>query len=230
MSELTTYNTTLTKLANPVADYYVFTIKRPQDYTWQAGQYARIGLPGKEFDGKQLRALSMCNLADSDDILFATRTHGHVSPFKQALLELKPGEAISVTEPIGKFTLPADDKPLVLVAGGIGVTPLVALLAQLNETNDTREITLLYSAKDTYLFSDELLATIAKLPNATATFVGSKEQLHAELSRADKDSNFMLSSSPAIVKSLTAFLEERGVDKDNISSDVLFGYEFDFEK
>lgn len=49
--------------------------------------------------------------------------------------EVKEGEIVSITNPVGVFTLKDSDKPLVLISGGIGVTPVMSMLYKGIESN-----------------------------------------------------------------------------------------------
>ena len=89
---------------------------------------------------------------------------GRVSP---RLARLAPGDALRVLGPFGSFVslLEDHDRPLVLIAGGAGVTPLMAML----RARPTREITLLYanrSAED-IIFHAELAALAERHPDLT---------------------------------------------------------------
>ncbi|HEX6975983.1 MAG TPA: iron-sulfur cluster-binding domain-containing protein, partial [Vicinamibacterales bacterium] len=53
-----------------------------------------------------------------------------------------------VMRPAGQFVYPADDdRPLALIAGGIGITPLLSMLRHAVAAQPNRPITLLYSAR-----------------------------------------------------------------------------------
>lgn len=61
---------------------------------------------------------------------------------------LRTGAAVTVGRPAGTFVYPAgDDRPIVLVAGGIGITPLLSMLRHAVATEPSRPIALLYSAR-----------------------------------------------------------------------------------
>lgn len=52
------------------------------------------------------------------------------------------GDVLSLGEPFGTFALPRDDAPVLLLAGGSGITPLMALLRAETARGFTRPITL----------------------------------------------------------------------------------------
>jgi len=52
-----------------------------------------------------------------------------------AMHALTPGDALSCTEPKNDFKLHTDDAPALLLAGGIGVTPMISFAAELTRRN-----------------------------------------------------------------------------------------------
>lgn len=80
--------------------------------------------------------------------------------FTAAIGKTKPGDTAVVNGPFGRFsyTLHPDERELVFVAGGIGITPLMGMLRHIRDTNTERTVTLLYAntnEKD-IVFRDEL--------------------------------------------------------------------------
>lgn len=83
---------------------------------------------------------------------------GEVSPYLTE--ELRPGDKIEVRGPVGGYftwTM-ADGGPLVLVAGGSGVVPLMAMLRHRAAVGGTIPATLLYSSRafDEIIYREEL--------------------------------------------------------------------------
>ena len=54
------------------------------------------------------------------------------------------GDVLTIGEPFGSLALPADERPVLLLAGGSGITPLIALLRDQAAHGTTRAITLAY--------------------------------------------------------------------------------------
>jgi ferredoxin-NADP reductase len=86
----------------------------------------------------------------------ALRVPEDASSFKRALTELPFGSSVTATMVAGDFTLPSDvTRPLVLVAGGIGITPLVGQLAARRPANTV----VIYAPGEEAAYLDELAAT-----------------------------------------------------------------------
>jgi ferredoxin-NADP reductase len=80
-------------------------------------------------------------------ITFALTVPTKSSSFKNALLALEPGATVHGTLVGGDFKLPANPaEPLLLVAGGIGITPFASQLEHATRTGDQRDVVVLYSS------------------------------------------------------------------------------------
>jgi len=83
---------------------------------------------------------------------------GEVSPCLTD--ELRPGDKIELRGPIGGYFVwePSDGGPLMLVAGGSGIVPLMAMIRTRAAARDDTETRLLYSSRspDDVIYRDEL--------------------------------------------------------------------------
>ena len=98
---------------------------------------------------------------------------GEVSPYFHDIAQ--PGDAIELLGPIGGHFVwhPDDAGPLLLVAGGSGVVPLLAMLRQRAQLGITVPTLLLYSARqwNELAFADELQGYEAGDPSLRIRFV-----------------------------------------------------------
>jgi NAD(P)H-flavin reductase len=122
-----------------------------KDFVFKAGQYVNLIRPGlkrKDLRGNA-RPFSLTSSPNSKNkISTAFRTSG--SGFKQALIKTPLKTVFAVEGPLGSFTLPkAYKRPLVFIAGGIGITPLLSMIRYATEKKLPYNITLLYSNKTT---------------------------------------------------------------------------------
>jgi len=134
-------------------------------FEFLAGQYIRVSLP-KLFYSDPKGALRVFSIAsspnDKNKISIAFRDSG--SGFKRTLMELPLDSLVDIEGPFGHFTLPKDfSRPLVFIAGGIGITPFLSMIRFATEQKLTHQITLLYANRNmesaAYL---EELTTITK--------------------------------------------------------------------
>ena len=82
------------------------------------------------------------------------------------LRRLGVGDVLDVSLPRGSFTLRAEERPLVLLSAGIGVTPVLSMLHSLAESKSTRQVFWFYQARDRqhHPFADEVRRLIARAP------------------------------------------------------------------
>lgn len=111
------------------------------------GQYMELTIPHRRADFRGSRRYFSISSAPGDDrITFALTVPSKSSSFKQALLDLEPGATVVGTGVGGDFALPRDaSEPLLLVAGGIGITPFASQLAHATERGDRRDVVLVYA-------------------------------------------------------------------------------------
>ncbi|PAM92440.1 nitric oxide dioxygenase, partial [Flavobacterium sp. IR1] len=59
------------------------------------------------------------------------------------------GDKVELTAPAGDFVLNTDsDKPVVLIGGGVGVTPMMSMLNTLVEVQPEREVIFIHAAEN----------------------------------------------------------------------------------
>jgi ferredoxin-NADP reductase len=123
--------------------------------------YSIASAPGN-MDASALIELAIERLAD-----------GEVSPYFHDVAE--PGDAIELLGPIGGHFVwhPDDAGPLLLVAGGSGIVPLLAMLRWRAQLGVAVPTLLLYSARDwsELAFADELQGLEAGDPSLCIRFV-----------------------------------------------------------
>lgn len=148
----------------PVRDFrpgqYVSVRVPLADGARQIRQYSLSGAPGAG-----LRQFSVKRVHDG------TAPDGEVSSHLHA--RVRVGDVLELSEAYGDLVLDADDDtPLLLASAGIGVTPLVAMLAHLAGSGHRAPVTVVHgdrSPADHALRTDHE-AYAAKLPDATVRF------------------------------------------------------------
>jgi predicted ferric reductase len=157
------------------------------------------------------------------------RISDNPSDFKKAMLELKQGMKVKMSGPIGGFYL-KEDKPSLLIAGGIGITPFRSILKQLEAEGKAadHQIHLLYlDSKKSFINKDEL-DRIANNTSIGITYLDSKDDLHQEIdkfSNSDKNNgNYFIAGPKSLVESISTYLQNHNILKQNIKKDSFFGY------
>lgn len=133
------------KQLTPTSHEYIFTPNKPQQF--EAGQYIEIQVPSKKHDFRgSRRSFSLTSAPGATELSLGIKFYEPSSTFKQSLRQMPEGMVIESTGIGGDFTLPKDAKrPLLFVAGGIGITPFVSHLQSLREQVTMRDIIVFYS-------------------------------------------------------------------------------------
>jgi phenol/toluene 2-monooxygenase (NADH) P5/A5 len=133
---------------------------------FQAGQYVNVHLPGVE----RPRAFSMSNQPNSKNLLELNIRHvpnGRGTTYIHK--ELKIGERLQMSGPLGRFFVrKSDPQPVIFMAGGSGLSsPKSMVLDMLEGDGDQRKITLVYGARNRaeLYYHDLFLDLAGKHPN-----------------------------------------------------------------
>lgn len=128
----------------PTSAEVAFTPEAPVRF--EPGQYMELTLPHAQADSRGMRRIfSISSAPDDDTVRFGLRLSDPPSSFKASLLSLRPGAQVTATAVAGDFLLPRDvSVPLLLFAGGIGVTPFLSQLRSEERTGQQRDIILVY--------------------------------------------------------------------------------------
>jgi len=117
---------------------------------FRPGQWIELHLPHDGTDGRgSRRVFSVASPpgplhGPPDGVAVAFRVTPAPSSFKRTLVALPPGGVVRATAVGGDFLLPRrTDVPLLLVAGGIGITPFVSQLGALARSGERRDVVLL---------------------------------------------------------------------------------------
>jgi ferredoxin-NADP reductase len=195
-----------------------------------AGQHVDVRLTAE--DGYQAqRSYSIASPPeDSRVILTVERLEdGEVSPYLVG--EVRAGDKIELRGPIGGYFVwkAGDDRPLLLVAGGSGIVPLMAMIRHHAAAGSTANVRLLYSSRslDDSIYRDELanLAASGMRLQVSHTLTRSQPpgwegysrrldgEMMAEVAWPRKDSPAVFVCGPtAFVETAAGLLLESGYD------------------
>ncbi|HUC50832.1 MAG TPA: PDR/VanB family oxidoreductase [Xanthobacteraceae bacterium] len=100
---------------------------------WQAGAHIKVQIPQSDERSYSLINFSADPSASRNprSYLIGVRLEQPSQGGSVYMHALKPGDAIRASAPTNNFPLQATGKPVVLLAGGIGVTPLISMAAEL---------------------------------------------------------------------------------------------------
>ena len=153
--------------------------KKPSNFTYKPGQYAMLDLmlKGKMEIDMPIRPLSIVSHPTDSELKFTMRLSN--SSFKKTVNTLKVGDESRVFGPMGNFFLSPKKKEIVFLVSGIGITPIISFLKELELNNHEQPITLFYSNKSEEATTYHEMLLKSKLPNYTyiPIFTNTKKRL-----------------------------------------------------
>ncbi|MFD4958583.1 FAD-dependent oxidoreductase [Microbacterium sp. NPDC058389] len=162
---------TLVSRTEPTPTVQELTFRVHDRLAFLPGQYLELEVPHRHPDARGTRREFSIASAPADlpflKVAFKEgKTAKTLSSYKQALAQVKPGDALAITGVWGDFLLPKRDAaPILMVAAGIGVTPFVSQLRQASAAGNERDIVLVYVASDSseLAYRDEIAASGARV-------------------------------------------------------------------
>ena len=117
-------------------------------FSFEPGQFAWMNLGTTPFHLEQhpISIASDGDVAPGGEIAFTIRNLGDWSG--RRVPALRPGARAWIDGPYGAFSIDRDEGPgFVLVAGGVGITPMVSILSTMASRGDVRPVVLFYGAR-----------------------------------------------------------------------------------
>jgi ferredoxin-NADP reductase len=211
-------------------------------YEFRAGQHADfVFIPpflGDENDNS--RTFSLASTPhDKDRVMVAMRMRA--TGFKNALKAARLGTKFRVSRPRGSFTLHKDvSKSAVLLAGGIGITPMRSILQSTTQQGLQHKLYLFYSNRNTQdaAFLEELedlavqnplftlVPTITRLKGPMGAYHNGYID-RALLARYLRDLNepvYYVAGPSGMVASMTALLRDSGISDDDVRTEEFGDY------
>ncbi|MCX2713177.1 MOSC domain-containing protein [Mycolicibacterium sp. J2] len=137
---------------------------------WAAGQSITVRLPAGAHRTPLVRNYSLSNAPGAGGYRIAVKREsaGTVSTYIHEHLDVD--DVVEVAAPRGSFCLTAGAEPILLLSAGVGVTPVLAMLHRLRDTQPARTVWWLHGARngDEHPFAAETRALLDQLPNSRA--------------------------------------------------------------
>ena len=217
-----------------------FRFSRPQEYSFQAGQFFLITIPSP--DGPLTHQFSHSDSPTEGHIELTPRLTG--SPFKNALDALPAGVEVEVEGPFGVFLFKYAEPRIAFLTGGIGITPIRSMLRYLADTGGTgriegQELVLFYGSmtEDGIVYREELdeyvgkiqgLRVIPVIANPTEPWTGHGGFITADILSAELSDplsyTYYIVGPPPMVAAMQKIMEALAVPAGQIMIEGFAGY------
>ena len=223
-----------------ITSFYLQPSDKGKVSAYQAGQYIALHLHPVGADNHQIRQYSLSGAFDQNGYRISVKKEknnlgdGLISNYLHA--NLKQGDSIQVSHPFGEFVLQNTQRPAVLISGGVGITPMQAMLETLAAHSPSRETHFVHGALDElhHAFKEKLDELVKAGKVKAHTFyqnieTPSQEQtvhqgliniqdLKADLPLAEAE--FYICGPLVMMKAVYKQLKELGVNDDQIFYEV----------
>lgn len=216
-------------------------ITRHSEFAFEPVQYTKLSLDTGSGDGSfdDSRPMSLASSPTREYLEYGVRVSE--SAFKQTFVDLEPGDEVLVEGPRGDFVLDSD-RPAVLVAGGIGITPLKGMAEYAADERLEVPVRLLYSnrTRDEIAYRDELESLAESNPRFEITYTLTREPNESEWSgrrgRIDRSlletvgrelatPVFYLCGTPGMVRGMRETLRSMAIPSERIQYERFWGYD-----
>ncbi|HSX00019.1 MAG TPA: oxidoreductase [Patescibacteria group bacterium] len=221
---------------------YEFSFKSDRVIKFKPGQYMQWTLSGVPFDSRgNRRSFSLASAPDQHEVSIAIKTVNPGSAFKKTILALQDGDTIVAAQLAGNFVLPKNTtKPIVCIAGGIGVTPFVSMARDMVKRKEQRDIVLFYLVADpaelcfaevwqqAAIFGFRLVPVLTAAAKAPRGWEGSVGPLTVAMLKQEVSDfsvrRYYLSGPSNFVEYYNSLLHQLPIRQSNIMTDHFSGY------
>jgi len=139
---------------------------------FRSGQFLHVALdeyhPDSQWPESRVFSIASSPSVRQEELAVTVSVKGQFT--ERIFQTLEEGSECWLKLPYGEFLFPPD-KHLILVAGGVGITPYLSLLRQMLEEQSDQKVWLYYGVRseEFYLFGDLLSRCEAELPNFRMT-------------------------------------------------------------
>jgi ferredoxin-NADP reductase len=233
------------RIFQETADVRTFRLTHPAEgdlpFVFEPGQFLTVSvrIEGKEAKRSYSIASSPC-CRSWCEITVKQAPEGLVSGFLHE--RIKAGDLIGASGPYGKFSFRGTEaSDIVLIAGGVGITPLMSALRYLTDQSWAGEIFLIYACATMadVIFREELEYLIRRHPNLHVTVVLSQETSAAWTGPRGRITKELLLQTvpdlrarrvhlcgpPPMMEAVKHILAEIGIPSDQVKTETFLGAE-----
>ncbi|URN95802.1 MAG: NO-inducible flavohemoprotein [Candidatus Pristimantibacillus lignocellulolyticus] len=231
------------KESNVITSFYLVPADGEDIANFEAGQYVSVkidNIPGEK--NTHIRQYSLSNapgkpyyrISVKCEDAYDEKPAGKVSVYLHE--QVNEGDVLMLSAPAGEFTLNlADERPVVFISGGVGLTPLVSMFSSLTVTDPNRQMKFIHAARngEVHALRDEIELVASKSASASVHWCYEKPTDQDKQSQAythegyidlpwleqivaTKDAHFYFCGPVPFMSKVNSLLEQWGVAPEDI--------------
>lgn len=196
-------------------------------FSFNPGQFVMLHLiqPDGSIWAKAAYSIASAPSESEDSIELAVKLK---KDFTHRMHELKVGDEVRIQGPYGRFNFPEGTGPVVVLAGGIGITPFRSMIREELNLGSGRKIGLVYSCKtaeampyleefrslaDAHPEFEAILSLTGYAPKGWPGKTGRiNPDMWSKLAANQDSPDYFACGSPDFVRDMAGLLEKTGVD------------------
>jgi NAD(P)H-flavin reductase/ferredoxin len=216
--------TGVVETVEPVADdIFCVVLRASEEFEFTPGQYLDLWVPG---DSGARRSFSMANLPGDGrvELLIKRYPGGKLSGMLGS--EIVAGSSVQFTGPYGSLRMRDGERPILMIAGGSGMAPILSLLRQLAFERCARPVRFFYGARtrgDLFWMEEisELGSALAdfRFTPVVERFVHEVVDEHLASGGLAEPDVYMCGPPPMVEAAEAMLIDEHGLDEQRIFVD-----------
>lgn len=150
--------------------------------SYKPGQYITVRVKAEGEEYLLNRQYSLSQAENGETYRISVKREDECVPFGKVSVHLhtnvQVGDTVEISVPAGDFFLDTESaKPVTLISGGVGVTPMMSMYETIAKTSPERKVAFLHSARTRkhQAFNDRISELNESLPNSTYEVLYSDE-------------------------------------------------------
>lgn len=157
-SDMAEVRLTFVERRHEYGDVFTYIFRSKEKISFNAGQYGHVRLFGMPVGVQAVHEFSFASAPHEDAIWFGVDARSG-SPYQKRLKELEPGDEVELFKVKGHMPWPPEEyTDVVMIAGGVGITPFRSQLLELAHNTRPITVTVIHASRDGYLYQKELSA------------------------------------------------------------------------
>ena len=230
------FETKIIKIIQRTTDVTSYRFPRPSELTYKPGQYFIITI--KQNDKELTHHFSFSSSpTEKDHFEFTKKLTDH--EYSLALKSTKIGDRARIDAPYGQFTFEGEIPKIVLLSGGIGITPFVSIIKNATDKRLEAKITLFYGCRteNDIAFREELeimqrenenFRMVCIINQPSSEWIGETGIITSDMIEKTlpdyKENVFYTCGPPPMVKAMEAIIESLGLPENQLKKEYFAGY------